>query len=165
MAEKGYIKLHRKVWENPIFSSGERFDRRSAWIYMLTHANYRDGSFMKNGRIYHLQRGQLFTSIRYLAQIWGWDRKTVMRFLRDTETEKMITQTGTQNGTLITIVNYSKYQASDDSESEHGTTEGTTERTANSTTQAPTERTTTKEEHKKNIKKSKEKTRGGQVIE
>ena len=100
-----------------------------------------------------------------MIDIRGWDRKTVSRYLGIMETEKMITVTGTQNGTLITVRNYSKYQASDDSEDFEGATEGATERTTDSPTHAPTERATTKEEYKKNIKKIKKETRGGQVIE
>ena len=164
MADVGYIKLHRKIWDNQILINGERFDRMSAWIWLLTHANYKDGAFIKNGSLQHVKRGQVFTSIRYLAMSWGWDRKTVMRFLGAMETEKMITCTGLQRGTLITIRNYSKYQTSEDSLPEEGTTEGTAKRTADSTSGGTTEGTTTKEV-KKNIKKPKKETRGGRVIE
>lgn len=165
MADVGYIKLYRKIWENDFLTDGERFNRMSAWLWLLTHVNYKDGTFMKNGRLQHVQRGQMFTSIRFLAAIWGWDRKTVARYLGIMEMEKMITVTGTQNGTLITIRNYSKYQASDDSDVSEGATDGATEWTADSATQAPTERTTTKEEYKKNTKKKKKETGGRQVIE
>lgn len=164
MADIGYIKLYRKVWDNQLLATGERFDRISAWIWLLTHANYKEGSFMKNGHLQHIQRGQLFTSYRYLALVWHWDRKTVMRFLGAMETEKMITITGLQRGTLITIRNYSKYQASEDLDEEEGTTEGTAEGTPISTSGGTAEGTTTKE-YKKNKKKEKKETRGGRVLE
>ena len=163
MAE-GYIKLHRKIWENTFLNAEERFDRMSAWIWILTHANYKDGSFMKNGTLIHIKRGQLFVSFVRLSTTWGWDRKTVRRFLGTLETEKMITVTGHQKGHLITVLNYNKYQASGDLEIIEGTTEGTTEGTRNSPGTGTTEGTTTKE-GKKNIKKPKEKTRGRRVIE
>ena len=163
MAE-GYIKLHRKIWDNAFLNAEERFNRMSAWIWLLTHANYKDGSFMKNGIMIHIKRGQLFASFVRLAAVWGWDRKTVRRFLGTLETEKMITVTGHQKGHLITILNYDKYQAFSDSENSEWTTEGTTEGTRNSPGAGPTEGTTTKED-KKNKKKSKEITRGGRVIE
>lgn len=164
MADIGYIKLHRKIWDNQLLATGQRFDRMSAWIWLLTHANYKDGAFMKNGNLQHVRRGQLFTSYRYLALSWHWDRKTVMRFLGAMEMEKMITVTGLQRGTLITIRNYSKYQASEDFDSEEGTAEGTSKRTADSTGVGTTEGTITKEV-KKNIKKEKKEMRGGRVIE
>ena len=164
MAEKGYFMVHRKIWENPIFSSGERYDRRSAWLYIISHANYAAGAFLVKGRMCHVERGQLMTSIRYLANIWRWDKATVSRFLSDIETEKMITVTRTQNGTLITVLNYNKYQAFSDRASENTDTESDTESPSNSDTHADTESPLHKKNIKKNIKKSKE-TRGRQVIE
>lgn len=165
MAGKGYIKLHRKIWDNPIFCSGERFDRRSAWIYLLTHANHEDSSFMVKGRIRRVQRGQLFTSIRYLAQVWRWDKTTVSRFLSDTETEKMITVTRTQNGTLITVLNYNKYQGSDENAPQNTDTESDTESMPNADTLPPSESTLLKNVRKNVLRNQKKKTAGGQVIE
>lgn len=165
MADVGYIKLYRKIWNNPFFCSDERFDRRSAWIYLLTHANYEDGSFMAGGRMRHVQRGQLFTSIRYLAKIWRWDKTTVARFLSDTETAKMIAVTRTQNGTLITIINFNKYQASGDSDTQDTDTQSDTKSDAESDTRPSTESTLLKKNIKKNIKKERKETAGGQVIE
>lgn len=161
----GYIKLHRKIWDNGFLNAEERFDRMSAWIWILTHANYKDGSFMKNGVLIHVQRGQLFSSFVHLAAVWNWDRKTVRRFLGTLETEKMISVTGHQKGHLITVLNYNKYQAFSDSEKSEGTSEGTAEGTRNSPGGGTTEGPTTKEEYKKNIKKPKKETRGGRVIE
>ena len=165
MAEKGYVMIHRKLWDNPLFAPGERFDRRSAWLWILTHANHKTGSFMKDGLLIHLRRGQMFVSFTHLAGVWGWDRKTVRRFLGTLETEKMVTLTGHQKGHLITVLNYNKYQASGDSDFSEGTTEGTTESPANSPGEGTTEGTTTKECIKNVKRNQKKETRGGQVIE
>ena len=43
MAEKGYVMIHRKLWDNPLFAPGERFDRRSAWLWILTSSDERYG--------------------------------------------------------------------------------------------------------------------------
>ena len=165
VAEKGYVMIHRKIWDNVLFCSGERFDRRSAWIYLIMHANHVEGSFMVKGRIFHVQRGQLFTSIRYLAQIWGWDKTTVSRFLSDIETENMITVTRTQNGTLITLLNYNKYQASGVRNSKTTDTESDTESVSDSDTQPPSESTLLKNVRKNVLKNQKKETHGGRVIE
>ena len=165
VADVGYIKLYRKIWDNNYLNSGERFTRMNAWIWLLTHANYKDGSFMKNGHMVRVKRGQLFTSIRYLSLAFGWDPKTVVRFLGYMETEKMITVTGMQRGTLITIIKYNDYQAYEDSGSEQGYTEGHTEGGADSHSGGRTEGYTTKEEYKNNTKNKKKETRGRQVIE
>lgn len=165
MAEKGYVLIHRKIWDNVLFCSGERFDRRSAWLYIVMHANHAEGSFMVKGRIFHVQRGQMFTSIRYLAQTWGWDKTTVSRFLSDIETEKMITVTRTQSGTLITVLNYNKYQASGGRSSANADTESPSESVADSDTPSPAESTLLKNVRKNVLRNQKKETRGGRVIE
>ena len=169
MAGKGYVRIHRKMWDNPLFCPGERFDRRSAWLWILTHAKHAPGSFMmKDGLLIHLNRGQMFVSFTRLATTWGWDRKTVRRFLGTLETEKMITVTGHQKGHLITVLNYSKYQAPEDSVNLEGTTEGTTEGTPDSPGAGTTEGTSNKEcikNVKRNQKKESRGARESQVIE
>lgn len=115
---------------------------------------------MVKGRIRHVQRGQLFTSIRFLAKEWGWDKTTVSRFLSDTEMEKMITVTHTQDGTLITVLNYSKYQASEGQGSENADTESDTESTSKSDTQPPTESTLLKKNNN-NVLRNQKKDGGG----
>ena len=165
VAEKGFILLHRKIWENVFFCSGERFDRRSAWIYLITHANHEAKSFMVKGRICHVQRGQMFTSVRYLAQIWGWDKDTVRRFLTDAETEKMITVVRTQNGTLITILNFNKYNSFKERATKNTDTGADTEPTSNTDTAPYAEPPLLNNVINNVSKKSKKETRGGQVIE
>ena len=165
MAEKGYVMIHRKLWDNPLFAPGERFDRRSAWLWILTHAQHKEGSFMKDGLLIHLKRGQMFVSFTHLAGVWNWDRKTVRRFLGTLETEKMVTLTGHQKGHLITVLNYNKYQASGDSEISEGTTGGTTESPPDSPGRGTTGGTTTKECIKNVKRNQKKETRGGRVIE
>ena len=165
MADKGFILLHRKIWENVFFCSGERFDRRSAWIYLITHANHEARSFMVKGKVCYVQRGQLFTSVRYLAQVWGWDKDTVRRFLTDTETEKMTTVIRTQNGTLITILNFNKYNSFGSRTGKHTDTDADTEPTSNTDTAPYAEPPLLNNVVKNVSKKSKKETRGGRVIE
>lgn len=169
MADKGFILLHRKIWENVFFSSGERFDRRSAWIYLITHANHETRSFMVKGKIQYVQRGQLFTSVRYLAQVWGWDKDTVRKFLSDTETEKMTTVVRTQNGTLITILNFNKYNSFSNRTPKRTDTDPDTEPTSNPDThpdaEPPLLNNVGKNVQKKSKKGAAGATAGGQVIE
>lgn len=116
MSDSGYILLHRKLWENPVLCTGERFNRAAAWIWLLTHASYKDQTLTVRGKTLKIQRGQLLVSARKLAGIWGWDKETVIRTLKCMEFEKMVTLTRTPNGTLVTIENYSKYQRFSDRE-------------------------------------------------
>lgn len=117
MAEKGFILLHRKFWDNPVFDDGERFTRGYAWIWLLTHVYYKETSVMIKGTLYKLQRGQMMASIRYLSKTWRWNARTVMRYLDMLVNEKMITLTVTSCATLITVCNYHKYQVFSPSDS------------------------------------------------
>lgn len=160
MDDGGYMLLYRKIWNNPILATGERFDRVSAWLWIITHANYTEKAIMIRGSLYKIQRGQLFTSVRKLAQIWGWDKETVGKTLNLFEREEMIYKTRTPNGTLITVRNYDKYQPSRDSGSDKPDTETDTKPDTQSDTVPPQ-----LIKDKRRTNKEKEKTRGGRVIE
>ena len=159
MADFGYIKLHRKIWDTEILNQ-ERFDRLSAWLWLISHANYKEKSVMIRGNMYKVQRGQMITSIRKLSEIWQWNPRTVMRFLSLLETEKMITRTSTSTATLITVCNYSKYQDFSEPDSEECNTEYNTERNTERNAEC-----TRLIKNKERIKNEKKKTRGGRVIE
>ena len=160
MADKGYILLHRKIWDNPVLVTGERFDHMSAWLWLITHANYTEKSVMIRGNLYKIQRGQVFTSVRKLADVWGWDKETVCRTLNLLEREEMIYKTRTPNGTLITIRNFLKYQDLKTSSENNPYTESYTDPDTDPDTGPPQ---LIKDKIK--IIKEKEKIRGGRVIE
>lgn len=126
MADKryGYMKIWRGIWENDLFVSAKRFDERSAWLWLLFQANYRDHNFTtKRGTNLTIKRGQLFTSIRSLASIFKWNERTVMRFLYNIKIMGMIEYSTTRDGTLITLLNYNKYNGSVDHDSDEYNTE------------------------------------------
>ncbi len=39
---KGYISIHRKIWNSDIWNSNEPFDVRSAWLDLVLMANHKD---------------------------------------------------------------------------------------------------------------------------
>ena len=107
---KGYISIHRKIWDNDIWKSKEPFDVRSAWIDLLLMANHADANCIRGKSIIKIQRGQLHTSIRHLAKRWGWSDKKVRKYLTLLKALQMVYTEGTPNGTTLTIVNYGVYQ-------------------------------------------------------
>jgi len=110
---KGYILLYRSFWDNPLWEK-EKFDYRSAWMYLISHANYKNNSIATTMGVVNVGRGQLHTTIRHLSLIFQWDKNTVMRFLHKLEKLGMIVQNKSAHGTLLTIVNYNKYQGESD---------------------------------------------------
>lgn len=108
---KGYVKAYRSVWDNPMFTK-ERFNKYAAWMYLISHAAHKDQTiYVRNERL-DIKRGQVFTSVRKLSEIFHWSTNTVLHFLCNTRSLGMTDSYATHNGTLITILNYNKFQGS-----------------------------------------------------
>lgn len=87
-------------------------------------ANHKQGHFRVRGIRVDLERGQLGYSILTLSARWGWSRGKINRYLNELETVQQIVQQKTKLTTLISIVNYDKYQNGDTT---NGTTDDTTD--------------------------------------
>ncbi len=87
-----------------------------AWADLLLLANHKEGFVRKRGIKITIARGQVGWSERQLAERWGWSRGKVSRFLEELEDLEQVEQkNGPQNinvTSLITIINYDKYQSS-----------------------------------------------------
>ena len=105
----GWVKLHRKIMDNPLYLS-EPFTRMQAWIDLLLLANHKEGFFYVRGNKVTVGRGQIGTSSRTLASRWQWSRGKVERFLDELEQNGQIKPQKTNVITLISICNYIEYQ-------------------------------------------------------
>lgn len=106
---KGWVLLYRSIcdswlWDKKPFSIGQ------AWIDLILDANHENAKIYVNGKLTIVKRGQTWTSIRVLAERWGWRNEKVLDFLRTLESDGMITRFRTKSGTLLTIVKYSDFQ-------------------------------------------------------
>lgn len=111
---QGYIKLFRRLMDNPLWHR-EKFTPGQAWVDMVMLANHKDGHFWVRGIKVNVKRGQLAYSELSLAKRWKWSRGKVSRFLRELEskTVQQIIQQKTRLTTLITITKYNQYQGGD----------------------------------------------------
>jgi len=107
--EKGWIKLYRKLCENPIWTA-EKFSRGQAWVDLLLNANHADGYFMVRGNRVDIKRGQIGWSEVKMAARWKWSRTKVRNFLKLLEKEQQIKQQKIPVTSIITILNYEAYQ-------------------------------------------------------
>lgn len=105
----GFIKLYRESEDNFLYFS-EAFTKWQAWQDLLLLANYQAGSFNVRGNVVKLEPGQLGYSILTLSKRWKWSRGKVERFLKLLKNERQIEQQTNSVTTLITIVNWQKYQ-------------------------------------------------------
>lgn len=151
LAEKGWIKLHRKVLDCWIWQE-KPYDKARAWVDLLLLAMHRDKKLLIDNEVVVISRGSFMTSIVKLADRWGWSRCKAMRYLELLEREQMLNTKRTPKGTLVTIVKYEDYQIVDMSndtalDTTHNTTVNTTDDTTNGASLVTTDDT-----QKKNIK-------------
>jgi hypothetical protein len=109
MADRGgFIVLHRKALDSWLFKlpSGQFV----VAIHLLLEANWRESSAMRGGERITIGRGQALISQRGLADRCGVARGTVGRALSVLEGVGFITTERSTHHTVVTIVNYSKYQ-------------------------------------------------------
>lgn len=110
-ADKGYVKAYRRAWENPVFLN---FRDASIWQYLFQNAVWEaEGRTVRfDGRSVTLERGQIITSIRFLAEGFCISEKVVRRVLEGIEKGGMAALRRAHGGTVVTICNYSDYQES-----------------------------------------------------
>lgn len=105
----GYILLHRQLIDHPLYFA-EPFCRIMAWIDLLLLANHATGYIYVRGNRIEVNRGQVGLSEDTLAQRWKWSRGKVRRFLNELENDQQIVQQKSRVKSLISVVNYDKYQ-------------------------------------------------------
>jgi hypothetical protein len=106
---EGWIKLYRKLTENPLWLC-EPFTRGQAWVDLILMANHKPDFFYKRGVKINVERGQVGISEVGLSDRWKWSRTRVRKFLNDLEKEHQIEQHKTNVTQVITIINYEEYQ-------------------------------------------------------
>lgn len=117
----GWITLHRQLADHDLWLA-EPFTRGQAWVDLLMLANHKDGCIRVRGNKIPVARGQVGWSQKRLAERWKWSRTKVRNFLDELENEEQqIVQHKNNTTSVITLVNFKKYQL-------ERTAENTTER-------------------------------------
>jgi len=130
VAYSGWIRLHRKILDNPIWPSGRAYTKLEAFLDILLRVNYEPGKAKFGGAAFDVKRGELITSEVKLAERWQWSRGKVRRFLDELKMEQICEKNGTANYTAISLVKYDFLQGDDTS---NDTSDGTLNSTSNST--------------------------------
>ena len=112
----GFIKLSRKAFSNNLWNQNRTYSDWEAWIDLIQSARFEPNVGIVNVGVasIKLQRGQLAGSIRYLAQRWTWGERKVRVFLAYLRKNDMIETETVSGHTVITLVNYDKYNSSCD---------------------------------------------------
>jgi hypothetical protein len=109
MAEKGYIKLNRKFFLNPLWSETRVYSKAEAWIDLIQLARFEASTEIILGKAIDVQRGEIPVSRRFLELRWGWGSTKVSNFLKTLCDLDMINQKQTTGQTIITLLNYDTY--------------------------------------------------------
>ena len=95
MAKTGsYIKLDRGLKNNSLWLLEKPFTKGQAWVDLLILAQGVDKSREYRGKQQMMIHGNVYTSIYFLANRWGWGRTKVYRFLEKLMMDNMITVSG-----------------------------------------------------------------------
>jgi hypothetical protein len=135
MTDRGNFRVARGIFDHPILD-GEPFDKRSAWLWLISEASWEPRKVERGGRCIVLKRGEAAHSLRYMGEAWGWDHKRVGRFLERLTANSMV-RIRTEGGvSVVTVLNYERYQtaknAGQDRDSS-GTVDGTSDGGENGT--------------------------------
>lgn len=105
----GWVKLYRQLLDSDLWLS-EKFTRGQAWVDLFGLANHEDSFFYLRDHKINIKRGQVGWSQLRLSKRWRWSRSKVRKFLNDLEKEQQIEQQQSHSTSIITILNYEKYQ-------------------------------------------------------
>ncbi len=106
----GFFLLHRKFLDNPLLNI-KPFCKGYAWVTILALTNHKEGFIrVKNGTLIKIERGECGYSEKALADLFGWSRGKVRRFLEQLKLDGMIQQKNVEDRTIIVISNYEAYQ-------------------------------------------------------
>ena len=119
MDKIGYIKLHRKSWDNFLYNENRPATRREAWEDILVMVNFSDSDVLISGKVYKCKRGQSLMSLDSWGRIFRWDKSKVRRFFNLLLSESMIELENLQKTTRLTVCNYDSYQGEQNANETH----------------------------------------------
>jgi hypothetical protein len=113
----GTVNISRGIWSDTAFKD-QPFTEREAFMWMVMEASWKPREKRVGSVVVNLERGQLASSIRFMADAWNWQKSTVDRFLKRLENRDMI---GTASGTGVTVITICKYSEYQNAPSDSGT--------------------------------------------
>lgn len=107
---KGWIKLHRKLMDNPIFDNPNLL---RVWLWCLLKASHDHRQQMIGLQIVDLEPGQFVTGRFKGSDELKINPSTFYKYLKTLEKLKMINLKSNNKMTIVTIENWRKYQVED----------------------------------------------------
>ena len=135
----GFVKVHRKLVQ---WGWYQDYVVKDVFLHLLLTASFKESQWM--GRT--IEKGQLITSYAHLAEELGFSVKQIRTALNKLKSTGEVASEATNRYTIITVVNWEKYQVSELGEASEGANKG----------QAEGKQGASKGQHLKNVKNHKE---------
>lgn len=107
----GWYVMHRG-WMDSF--KPEPFTEREAFLWSIEQASFESHEQWFNGQSIAVERGEFATSLRLMADAFGWSVKRVRGFMermrKDEKWAHRQAHNGAQSPTIISVCNYDKYQ-------------------------------------------------------
>lgn len=114
---EGYVKLHRRLLEWEWFGDSSTMH---VLLCLLLNANWKEGRWLG----FVIPPGSVVTSREKIAAQTGLTEKQVRRALDNLEQGRVIERDRAGKGQLVTLVNWAKYQVSDETGADKGPATG-----------------------------------------
>lgn len=108
---EGFIKLSRKTFEHSLWKEAREYSRFEAWLDLIQLAKIENGNAMYNGNLIEIRRGEVFVSLRYLAERWKWNKNKIDRYLKNLDENNMISLRRDRGATVVTLTNFELYNS------------------------------------------------------
>ena len=125
----GHLKVSRKAYAtDPFWNEKRVFSKWEAWEWLMKEASWGDRRRVIGMKVVDLKRGELLASVRFLGEAWGWKRSRVHDYLKLlTDMGRIAGQRETPEGTVYLLVNYDRYQSTQDDEPDADRTDSRTD--------------------------------------
>ena len=107
---EGYIKLYRKIIESPVFQN-ERLLK--AFIWCLAKATHKEREEIVGIKCVRLQKGQFVCGRKKAAEELGFPESTTWRYMKALESFGILDIKSNSKFSIVTVVNWEKYQCLD----------------------------------------------------
>jgi hypothetical protein len=103
----GWIKLHRKLLENPFYTNSKAVH---LWVHLLMNANHKKKTFYHGRERVTVESGELITGYKSLEQETEINKNTIYYWFEQFQEADMIEVDSNNKYTKVKIENWNKYQ-------------------------------------------------------
>lgn len=104
---RGYVKIWRKIEDSGIIGNA---DLCQMLMYLMLKATHKDRKITVGTKVITLKPGQYFTGRKQLSSALGSTEQRIRTCLKSLEKCEIINQQSTSYGSIISLINWDKYQ-------------------------------------------------------